>query len=266
MNSTRVVGPSLAGLLIAVPFVGTAGVYYLTTLGFIVAMLSLWPLPAGNPVPRANARSPLADLRDGVGYVRRNAPIRQLILMSFAVVMIGFPYQSFLPSIALDVYDVGGLGLGMLSSAGAIGAVAATIVVATYAAHPKAPVLQPLAGMMFGVALAGLGATAAFVPGLLVMVAVGGLASSFQSLNNSLTMTFTDQEYHGRVQSISMLSWSLFGLAALPIGIIADHVGIRETLALQGVVCIGLLVAIRLLGGSSAERAPQPAAAKAGAR
>ncbi|MCK9517840.1 MAG: MFS transporter [Dehalococcoidia bacterium] len=266
MNSSRVVGPSIAGLLIAVPFVGTAGVYYLTTLGFVIAMLSLLPLPAGNPVPRENARSPLADLRDGLGYVRRNAPIRQLILTSFAVVMIGFPYQSFLPSIAADIYNVGAGGLGLLSSAGAVGAVVATVIVATYADHPKAPVLQPLAGVLFGVSLVGLGGTAAFIPGLLVMVAVGSLASAFQSLNNSLTMTYTDYEYHGRVQSIAMLSWSLFGLAALPIGIIADQIGLRETIALQGVLCAGLVLAIRFFGRAGAQAPSAPARARAGVR
>lgn len=263
MNSSRVVGPSVAGMLIAVPFVGIAGVYYLTTLGFVIAMISLLPLPPGNPTPREHARSPIADLRDGVAYVRRTARIRELILMSFAVVMIGFPYQSFLPSIAVDVYDVGEIGLGLLSSAGAIGAVAATVVVATYAGHPRAPVLQPLAGILFGVSLVVLGGTAAFIPGLIVMVAVGGLASAFQSLNNSLTMTYTEQDYHGRVQSISMLSWSLFGLAALPIGIVADHIGIRETLALQGIACGALVIAIRAMGRYTAQPVPGRTRAKA---
>lgn len=264
MNSSRVVGPSVAGMLIAVPFIGIAGVYYLTTLGFVIAMASLVHLPPGNPSPREHARSPIADLRDGVAYVRRTARIRELILTSFAVVMIGFPYQSFLPSIAASVYGVGGFGLGLLSSAGAIGAVAATVVVATYAGHPKAPLLQPLSAILFGAALIGLGGTSVFVAGLIVMVAVGGLASAFQALNNSLTMTYTEQDYHGRVQSISMLSWSLFGLAALPIGIVADHIGIRETLALQGIACITLVVAIRAMGRRTATR-PLPERSRAGA-
>jgi hypothetical protein len=51
-------------------------------------------------------------------------------------------------------------------------------------------------------------------------------------------MSMSEPEYHGRVQSISMLSWSLFGLFALPVGIVADRIGIRETLALQGGIVI----------------------------
>jgi predicted MFS family arabinose efflux permease len=80
------------------------------------------------------------------------------------------------------------------------------------------------------------------------MVFVGAFAASFQSLNNSLCMQMTDPEYVGRVQSINMMSWSLFGLAALPIGILADAIGIRETLAILGAFCVLAIIAIELWG------------------
>ena len=96
--------------------------------------------------------------------------------------------------------------------------------------------------------------------GLVAMVFVGALASAFQSLNNSLTMSYTDPDFHGRVQSISMLSWSLFGLVALPIGILADHIGIQETLMLQGAVVVLLVISLQLLGRTesvAADRKPR---------
>ncbi|MGD9935251.1 MAG: hypothetical protein AB7T37_16265, partial [Dehalococcoidia bacterium] len=80
---------------------------------------------------------------------------------------------------------------------------------------------------------------------------------AFQSLNNSLTMSITDEEYHGRVQSMTMMSWSLFGMASFPLGILADHIGIRETLALMGGSAAVLSVLIALLGraqGASRDR------------
>jgi len=248
MNSTRVIGPSLAGFFIAVPFIGLAGVYFLTTIGFAIAMASIAFLPPGNPAPKANARSPLGDLRDGLTYVRRRPAVLQLILVSFAVVMIGFPYQSFLPSVAADVYHVGSTGLGALSSAAAIGAVAATILVAAFAGSPNAWFYQPLAGVLFGASLVGFGIIDDFELGLGTMVLVGALAAAFQSLNNSLTMMITDAEYHGRVQSMTMMSWSLYGIASLPIGIIADHIGIQTTLSLMGVACIALVLLLHLWG------------------
>lgn len=247
MNSTRVIGPSIAGALIGIQYIGIGGVYYLTTAGFIIASLMMLQLPPGNPRPRLVERSPLADLKDGLSYVKRRPAISHLILVSFAVVMIGFPYQSFLPSLARADYDVGPSGLGWLSSAAAVGAVTATVFVAAYAHHSRAWFFQPVLASAFGGSLVVLAMAPSYVAGLVAITLVGALASGFQSLNNSLTMMLSKEEYHGRVQSISMMSWSFFGLAALPIGFVADHVGLRQTLALQGITVIVLVMLLSML-------------------
>lgn len=259
MNSTRVIGPSIAGAMIAIPLIGIAGVYYVTTAGFVLATVTMLRLPRGEP-RRANRPSPIADMVEGLRYVKSRPSILLLILTSFSVVMIGFPYQSFLPSISKDIYHVGAGGLGTLSSVGAIGAVVATIGVATWASHRRAWAAQPLLALALGVAIIALGFASNLLMGLVVMVFVGGLASAFQSLNNSLTMSYTDPDFHGRVQSISMLSWSLFGLMALPIGILADHIGIQETLMLQGAVVLLLVLSLQVMGRTAsvaADRKPR---------
>ncbi len=265
MNSTRVIGPSLAGAFIAMAFIGVGGVYYLTTAGFVLASITMLRLPPGNPKPRDDRPSPIADMVDGLRYVKRRPSIALLIVTSFAVVMIGFPYQSFLPSVAKDVYHVGSGGYGFLSSAGAIGAVICTVVVATYAEHRHAWKFQPLLALAFGAAIMVLGMTPNFVVGLIAMVFVGGLASAFQSLNNSLTMSATDGPYQGRVQSISMLSWSLFGIVALPLGVLADIIGIQETLILMGGATIVTVAALQGFGRTervTADRKARAAAAR----
>jgi predicted MFS family arabinose efflux permease len=172
--------------------------------------------------------------------------------------MVGFPYQSFLPSIALEVYHADAGALGLLSTAGAVGAVAATFVVATISAHRRAWHYQPIAAIAFGIALIGLGLSPNLAGGLFAMVFVGALAAAFQSLNNALTMMLTDHEYHGRVQSITMLSWSFFGLAALPLGVLADHIGIRQTLVVQGSVAILAIAVLQIIGRSIGISAPRP--------
>lgn len=249
MNSTRVVGPSLAGAFIAIQFIGVGGVYFMTTAGFVVAMLTMLRLPSGRPDPAGVRGSPLSEMVDGLRYVRSRPSVALLILTSLAVVMIGFPYQSFLPSIAKDVYGVGSGGLGALSSAGAVGAVAATVLVAMYAGHRHAWHFQAVLAIAFALSLVGLGMAPNFALGLGAMVLVGALASAFQSLNNSLTMSLSDHQYVGRVQSISMLSWSFFGLVALPIGFVADRVGIQETLVLMGAVVLACVLALEALLG-----------------
>ncbi len=257
MNSTRVIGPSIAGAMIAIAFIGIAGVYFMTTVGFILASLMMMRLPSGSPKPRENARSPLADLGDGLRYVRKQKGVMLLILSSFCIIMIGFPYQSFLPALASDEYHIGAGGLGALQSAGAIGAVFATILVAIFSDHPKAWLFQMFAGVGFGMAVIVLGFAPGFAAGIVVMVAVGGLAAAFQSFNNSLTMMQTENEYHGRVQSLSMLSWSFFGLASYPLGILADHIGLEETFLLMGAFCISAIIVVELLRrGAGVSRIP----------
>ncbi|MGH2587780.1 MAG: MFS transporter, partial [Dehalococcoidia bacterium] len=129
MNGTRVVGPALAGMLIATPLIGMGGVYALTTVGFIISVITIFKLPLGLPKAGRQNRSTLQDTREGISYVRHNAPIAVLILMSFVVVAVGFPYQGFLASITRDEFNRGALGLGILSSMTAIGALTATLVV-----------------------------------------------------------------------------------------------------------------------------------------
>ena len=71
--------------------------------------------------------------------------------------------------------------------------------------------------------------------GLLAIIAAGGANAGFQVLNNSLVLMRSDEEYHGRVQSLLMLGFSAFGIAALPLGALADAIGLRQTLVLMGV-------------------------------
>jgi MFS family permease len=250
MNGTRVVGPALAGALIAVPLIGMGGVYVLTTVGFIISTVTMLRLPPGRPKGGRSPRSAMQDTREGLSYVGRNRPLAILLLMSFMVVALGFPYQGFLASITRDEFERGAVGLGILSSATAVGALIATLGVATLTNHRHVWRMQALAGLAFGVSLVAFGLSPTFVIGLVTAFFVGGTASAFQSLNSALAMMLSEARYYGRVQALMGLSWSLFGIISLPLGIIADAIGIRETLALMGLASIASIVALELVGRS----------------
>lgn len=247
MNGTRVFGPALAGALIATPLIGMAGVYALTTLGFIVAVVTMLHLPPGHPRPGTDRRSPLQDTLDGLRYVVRDRPIGILLLMSFCVVSLAFPYQGFLASVAKSEFRRGALALGALSSAAAIGALGATLLVAGLTGHRHAWRVQTLSGIAFGVALIAFGYAPLFELALAVVVLVGAFASAFQSLNNALAMTFAEPRYYGRVQALLGIGWSLFGIVSLPLGIVADAIGIRATLGLMGLSAVITVAGLHLL-------------------
>ena len=242
LNSTRILGPSLAGVLIGVPAFGTAGVYFLTSGLTLIAMTLTATLPPGRaPADRAS-QTPGAELLDGLRYVRRHPTILLLLVTSFFVVMLAFPYTAFLPSLADETFDVGPSGYGVLSAAGAIGALAVSLLIARRAGGPGAWRLQAVAGFGFGATVVLLGLSPTYAVALVVVTLVGAAASAFQSLNNSMVLEAADFAYHGRIQSLMMLSFSGFGIAALPLGLLADAVGLRVTLVGMGVATLLTMV------------------------
>ena len=247
MNGTRVIGPALAGTIIAIPVIGVGGVYALTTLGFVITAATLFLLPPGRPKRKVEHSSPLQDVVDSLRYVRRDRPIATLLLTSFIVVALAFPYTGFLPSVARSVFGRGALGLGAMSALAAVGALAATLAAATLTAHKRAWRLQTFTGVAFAVTLVVFAFAPSFPMALLAILFVGFFASGFQSLNSALTMTLAEKHYYGRVQALMGLNWSLFGILSLPFGVLADAIGIRTTLALMGMATLVCLAGIQFL-------------------
>jgi MFS family permease len=247
MNGTRIFGPSVAGALIGIAVVGVGGVYFLTTALTLVAMGVTFQLPAGRPAAGRPVRSPIGELADGLRYVGSRPLLLLLVLTSFVVVMAAFPYIAFLPALADNVFDVGASGYGLMSGASAVGALAASVFIASRADGPSVWRIQAAAGVLFAIAVATLGFAPSFLVALVVITATGAASSAFQSLNNALVLSNSDPAYHGRVQSLMMLSFSGFGLAALPIGIVADAIGIRVTLLGMGAVALVAMAVYVLL-------------------
>ena len=254
MNATRVIGPSLAGVLIGVSWFGTAGVYFLTAALSLLALAVTTTLPPGRPAPGRPARSPGNELLDGLRYVRANPATLLLVATSFAVVMVAFPYIAFLPTVADELFDVGAGGYGVMSAVSAVGALGISLFIAGRAGGPNVWRFQGVAGIAFGGSVAALGLAPSYAVALLVVLGIGAAASAFQSLNNTLVLSLSDFEYHGRMQSLMMLSFSGFGMAALPLGLLADAIGLRATLVIMGCVTAAAMLA------SLAVRRTQPEA------
>jgi MFS family permease len=247
MNATRIVGPAAGGALIGVAWMGTAGTYLLTAVLMVVALVMTFPLPTSQPVHRDLRPSPYAELRAGLGYVRRNRPVLLLIVASYAVIMFTFPYVAFLPLVATEIYDVGSTGFGLMNAVSGAGAVAVSLRIASLASGARSWRIQIIAGACFGLGVIALGLSPSFPVALLALLVAGGSASAFQAMNNTLILTESDPAYHGRVQSLLMLSFSGFGLAALPLGAVADAIGLRPVLVAMGLASIVSMAGYQLL-------------------
>ncbi len=245
MNSTRIVGPAAGGALIGVAWIGTAGTYLITAALMVIALVIIIPLPKQAKVDRSDRESPIAELRDGLRYVRANRPVRLLIASSYAVIMLGFPHIAFLPLLATDIFDVGSAGFGIMNAVSGAAAVIVSLRIARFTGADSWRI-QVLAGAVFGLGIVALGIAPSFPLALAALFVVGGGASAFQAMNNTLILTESEPEYHGRVQSLLMLSFSGFGLAALPLGALADTVGLRAVFVGMGIASVGAMVLYQL--------------------
>ena len=233
---TRVIGPGIAGVLIGISFVGVVGVYYLSALLSVGAVFLSLTLPASPPARRRRT-GPIEDLAEGIRYTRADPELVRLLVASLLIIMFGFAHQAFLPAIVVDLFDRGSGSLGALTMSSALGAVVTSFVLAN-TPRDQLSRRQGLASYGLGGALLVFAVAPTFATALVALFFVGCGMAGFQALNGSLVLATADMEYHGRVQSLIMLSFSAFGLAALPFGILADAVGLRETMVGMGVAVL----------------------------
>jgi MFS family permease len=236
-EATRVVAPALAGVLIGVAWCGVGGVFIGGGLSCAFAAAFVVALPR---VPRRTepTRSPLAEMADALAYMRTDTGVGMIALLTVGVVMVGFPYLTFLPTLADDRYDVGATGFGVMSGAAGLGAVIAGLVHASRDRGARPWRTIALSGAAFGVSLIALGFSDAYPLALLALAGVGASGLVFQTSTQALMLRISPLEYHGRLQSVVILGFSGFGLAALPLGLLADAVTLRVTLAGMGAMVL----------------------------
>lgn len=241
MNITFVLGPLIAGVILGVPELGLRWVYWTSVILTIIAISIFVTLPLGRPGATSRDHSPLFDLSEGIKYARSHELLPVLLTTGILVLAFGFPYVAFLPSVSQDLFDAGPKGYAWLAAIGASGGVVGTLAIAGIAKSPKIWRTHYFSALGFGTGVIGLGLAPNLVTAYAVVFWLGAWSSVFRALNPSLALSVTDSRLHGRMQSLVQLGYSFFGLAALPLGIVADSIGLRKTLMFMGiaVICIG---------------------------
>ena len=247
MNFSRVVGPSLAGGLIALPMIGAGGVFVVMALMYAYVVYSLLRIPQSGTPLGATRPSPLKSLGDGLSYVCGHPVVCTLLMLAFAPVLLGMPYQSLMPVFAKDVFKVGPAGLGLLMTMNGVGALAGSLTIAGLSGFARRGLLQLALGATFGLALALFAFGQSFVLGLFVLLLVGAASAGYQSLNSSLVMDHADPAYHGRVMSVYLLTFSAMPLAVVPFGALADAFGAPSTIGAAGLALAAVVAAVGLL-------------------
>lgn len=246
MNSNRVIGPALAGVFLGVTWLSFAGIYLFSAGLSVLAVICFLFLDEGLPNPNRPKRAPLAEMADGLKYTRSVPSVRIVVSLAVLVTMVGFPYIAFLPSVAEDFYGRGSSGFALLSLVGAAGGLLAGVGVAR-TVLAQGPFVQTLSGITLAGGLIFIAVAPTFNVAMIAAVIVGGSTAGFQSMNATLALSLTSSDYHGRVQSLLGLGFSAFGLVSYPLGLLADQIGLRETLAGMGIITFGLVVGAELI-------------------
>ncbi len=252
MNGTRVFAPSLAGALAGIALVGIGGGYIVSAVFSLGSFILLLRCPAGAE-PRATSKAkPLAEIIDGVRYVGSRPHLRRLVFSSFVIIMFGFNYVAFIPALIKGDFDLTDGWVGLIMSASSIGAVVVAVPLAGRADGAGVWRLMVVSGIAFGVGVIALGLSPVFLTAFVVVAFVGAGTTGYQSLSNTLALNMTEDTHQGRVQSLMMLSFAGFGIAAAPLGLLAEAIGLRPA-----IVCMGAVTLATVLGYALLERPVQ---------
>jgi len=237
-NAARVLGPAVAGVLVAT--VGEGGCFWLNALSYVAVLLSLALMM---PLRRSEERDASATLMDGVRYAWSVPPVRNLLLLLGAAAGFGFQYMVLLPVYARDILGTGAEAYGLMVSAFGLGSLLSAVWM-TRRLDRWDLRRNLLVGLTTGGLGMGLFAWSRFLPFTLAMgfLAGFGLILYVASTNTLVQLTIEDR-YRGRVMSLYTLMFiGTAPLGALMAGGIAQRAGAPAATSACAVILLGSAV------------------------
>ncbi|MCX6021968.1 MAG: MFS transporter [Chloroflexi bacterium] len=245
-NMSRILGPSLGGLLIL--WFGAAGNFFVQSVGYVMVtlMVFLTTIPPGAPAA-ARQQSVANNMAEGARWVWANPLMRMLMMMALVPVVFALPYAALMPVFAQDVLGIGPGGLGLLLSAVGIGAFTGAMGVASIRVQRRGRLLIG-AIIALGLSLIAFSFTRTLPMAIFTLALTGASQMAYMATNQTVLQMMIPDELRGRVMSIYMLNQGLLPLGAFLAGFSAHWIGAPTTVALMGMSCIalGTLAAVSL--------------------
>lgn len=246
-NVTKVLGPAAGGVLIAL--IGASGNFYVQAAAYTAVVAVIFKMRVPPVEEGLDQASVMQHLKEGLLYVRSTPVVLALMIAALVPNIFAMPYQALMPVFQKDVLGVGADGLGLMLAAPGVGAVVATLFLATFADSFRRKGLLLLGALgLLGFFLI-LFAQAASLPlALLTLVGVGGAQIFYAATTNTLIQLSVPDRLRGRVMSIYMLDHGLSPAGSLLAGIGAHFFGAPATVSVMGamVIVLALLVTWRL--------------------
>ncbi len=237
VNGARLIGPSLAGIIIAA--FGEGYCFLIDGFSYIAVIISLLLMHISLQPARLQRTAVLQELREGWNYVAHFAPIRSILLLLALISLVGMPYTVLMPIFAGTVLHGGAHTLGFLMAASGVGALIGALVLATRRSVVGLGRVIAMTAGGFGVGLVAF-ANSRWLPLSLVLMMVTGFSMMTQMAStNTILQTIVDEDKRGRVMSFySMAFQGTAPFGSLIAGAAAARIGAPYTLMIGGSLCV----------------------------
>ncbi len=221
MSVFQLIGPVVAGYI--AKWFGFAAIYYLMAAIQVGAIVATWFLP--RTVPSLLARkSVLSDVKAGFGYILTHRTILVILLFFVASILLAMPYQMLMPVFAKDILKVGVEGQGVLMSVSGIGALVASLTLASLPSQRRGIILLS-SNILMGIALLVFAFSVSWPLSLGMMVLVGIGRTANNTAGAALLQTHVEPEFLGRVMSIMMMNMGLSSLGTFFASVLGESIG-----------------------------------------
>jgi MFS family permease len=235
-NGARLIGPSIAGILIA--WVGEGWCFFIDAVSYLAVIASLLLMRVAFVQPPRRDASIGREIRDGYRYIAGFTPIRSVLFLLALVSLLGFPYTVLMPIMAAQVLHGGPHTLGFLMAASGVGALTGALYLASRGSVLGLGSLIARSAAGFGIGLV-LFSLSRNVWLSMALMALCGLTMILQmAASNTVIQTLVDDDKRGRVMSFySMAFFGTAPLGSLFAGTVATWIGVPRTILVGGAAC-----------------------------
>ena len=237
VNAARLVGPSLAGMLIAVSSEGWC--FLVDGISYIAVIVSLLMMQIHATAIKRKVTSTLTDMKVGWTYVSESVPVRTILLLFAIVSLMGMPFVVLMPIFAARVLHGGPHTLGFLMGAMGVGALISALALAARKSVRGLVRIIPLAAAVFGLGLIGFGLSRVFwLSMIMVMIAGMGMMQGMAG-SNTVIQTLVPEDKRGRVMSYYTMAFvGMAPFGSLLAGSLANAIGAPWTVIVNGAAVI----------------------------
>jgi len=240
-NISRIVGPAIAGTLLAVMEV--ADVFWISACSIVAVLLSLFVVhPESDRSAASNNMK--ADIQEAVVYVKNSPVVQSLLILAVVPMVFAFPYTAMMPLFAEDLLQLGPEGLGILLSVAAAGALVGSAWLSLGSETEGAGKWLVCSIIGFGLFLLLFMTAETLITAAVLMFLVGLASATYRTISRVTLQTRVPDRLRGRILSIALMDRGLMPLGAILIGAVAEWAGALWAGMVMGGGCVAVTLAV----------------------